>query len=811
MKKEYPITDMTLEEKAALLCGKNEWQTRAFPKQGICSICFSDGPNGVRRQAGDGDHLGLNEALPATCFPTGATIANSWDNALAQEVGQALGEEAAQLGVDVLLGPGLNIKRSPLCGRNFEYFSEDPYLSGKLAAAYLRGMRQAGISGCLKHFAVNSQEQRRMAMNAVVDERTLREIYLTGFEIAVKEGQPGAVMSSYNQVNGTYANENVHLLKEILRKEWGYAGIVVTDWGGSNSHTAGVAAGSDLEMPAPGLSSARELVAAVKAGTLSETDVDACVQRLRSLAGEQKETKDPHIPEAMAEKHHQLARKAAAQSAVLLKNDGALLPLEGRRKVAVIGDFAFEARYQGAGSSRVNAIQVDTLVGHLQETPWEVIGCAKGYKRDGSEDPVLLQEAVALAGQAETVIYCFGLDERRESEGIDREDMQINENQILLLRKMREVNENIVGVLSGGSAIEMPWESCCRALLHGYLGGEAGAGAILDLLTGKETPCGKLAETYPFSYDDTPAALYYPALERNAEYREGIYVGYRYYSSANIAVRYPFGYGLSYTEFSYSDLQISEHAVSFTVKNTGTRSGGEIVQLYVELPGAEVFRVKKELKGYQKLFLKPGEAQRVTFPLTDGMFRYWNIRTNRWEEEGGSWHMLIGSSSEDIRLTGTVERKGTGAENPYQKEEIPNYVSGQIRKIKDNEYEKLLGYPVPSGKWSGELTENDAICQLFYAKSALARMLCRILEQRMQKAEKRKVPDLNTLFIYNMPFRAIAKMTEGAVSMEMVHGMVDVVNAHFFRGMRQIFGGYFRNRKENRKYEELLKQQGEKQ
>lgn len=804
MKHKDLIQRMTLEEKAAILSGKSVWETREVRRLGIPSIFLSDGPHGLRKQAAAGDHLGLNESLSATCFPTAATIANSWNCALAGEIGEALGAEAVSMDVDVLLGPGMNIKRSPLCGRNFEYFSEDPYLSGKMAAAYVRGIQKKGVYSCVKHFAVNSQELRRMSMDAVVDDRTFREIYLTGFEIAVKEGNAKSIMSSYNRINGVYANEDAHLLKEILRDEWKFDGFIVTDWGGSNSHVEGVRAGSNLEMPSPGLDSARELIRAVKQKELAEEELDACVDELLdavlALAGKEKREKQA-IDFA---EHHRLAKKAALESAVLLKNEKHILPLEAGTKVALIGDFAISPRYQGAGSSMVNPTQVDSMAGLIGEYPLQVVGVSRGYKRNGSTDEEKLREAVELAKTADVVIYCFGLNEITESEGIDREHMRVPENQITLLEALSDVNKHIVGVLSAGSPIEMPWQEKCEAILHGYLNGQAGAGAVWELLTGKANPSGRLNETYPICYENTPAARYYPSREKTSEYREGLYVGYRYYDTAGVKVQFPFGYGLSYTEFAYSDLEVSEKEVSFVLTNTGGMDGAEVAQLYIGLPETEIFRPKKELKGFAKVFLKKGESRKVTIPLDDKAFRYWNTRTNQWEREGGSYQIMVGASVSDIRLEGNLLVKGTTSINPYQKEILSSYFTGDVRNVPDREYETLLGRPIPDGKWGGKLEINDAICQMYYAKSRLARWVYRMLEKKKKKSEMSGKPDLNILFIYNMPFRGIAKMTNGAVSMEMVYGIVDVVNGCFFRGVSKIIGGYFRNRRWNREYEQKL-------
>ena len=804
---------MTLEEKAVLLSGKGEWQTWNLDRLDIPSIYCSDGPHGIRRQAGTGDHLGLNPSLPATCFPTAATVANSWDPQLGEAIGEALGEEAAVQGVNVVLGPGLNIKRSPLCGRNFEYFSEDPYLAGKMAASYIRGIQSQGVYACPKHFAVNSQELRRMAMNAVVDERTLREIYLTGFEIAVKEGNAKAIMTSYNQINGTYANENTHLLRDILREDWGFDGIVITDWGGSNDHVKGVQAGSDLEMPNPGLDSARQLLQAVQEGRISEKEIDDSVDRMLKAIldlSENKNTRhgDDGNMEFDKKAHHTLARRAAAESAVLLKNTDQILPLKPQTRVALIGDFAFEPRYQGAGSSVVNATAVDSLSVMIKNSHLQLTGSARGYLRTGKIDEIMEKEAVDLASSADVVLYCFGLDELSESEGIDRTHMRIPQNQIHLLEALAKVNKNIVGILSAGSAVEMSWHHCMKGLLHGYLYGQAGAGAMLDILTGKVNPSGRLNETYPVRYEDTPAFRYFPSVERNSEYRESIYVGYRYYDTADVRVQYPFGFGLSYTKFQYDDLQVDYHGVEFCLTNAGAVDGHEVVQLYVGKENAKVFRPKKELKGFTKIFLKAGEKKKVRIEFDDKTFRYWNVRTDKWETESGSYRLMIGASCADIRLEGTIELSGTTKEYPYYTNRMPSYYSGKVQNIEDREFEELLGTPIPDGKWSGELGINDAVCQMYYAKSPLARLIYRIMSDKKKKNEEQGTIDLNLLFQYNIPFRAIAKMTGGMVSMEMAEGMVTLVNGHFFRGMGRIVTGFFRNRRQNKKYKKKLTVKG---
>ena len=809
MKHADIIEKMTLEEKAAILSGKSVWETRSIERLGIPSIFCSDGPSGVRRQAEAGDHLGLNPSLKATCFPSSATLANSWDPELVQKAGAALGEEASAQKVDILLGPGLNIKRNPLCGRNFEYYSEDPYLSGKMAAAYVRGIQSSGVYACLKHFAVNSQELRRMSTDSVLDERTLREIYLTGFEIAVKESGAGAVMSSYNQVNGIYANENRHLLMDILRDDWGFEGIVITDWGGSNDHAAGVACRSNLEMPSPGLDSAREILEALDNGTLKEEELNACVDDLLNIVLDIKEKQTGRKFYFDKEAHHKLAHKAAAESIVLLKNEQEILPLKPGTKVALIGDFAFTPRYQGAGSSMVNPVELETMIEKIKEYALKVVGCAQGYVRTAAEDNADEAEALKIAKEADVILYCFGLDEISESEGLDRTHMRIPEKQIEFLQKLAGVNKNIVGILSGGSPIEMGWEKNLKGILHGYLGGQAGAGAMLDVITGIINPSGHLNETYPMKYEDVPSSNYFPAKERTAEYREGIYVGYRYYETAGVPVRYPFGYGLSYTTFEYSNLHISENGISLVVTNTGKLAGADVIQMYVSLPEAEIFRPQKELKGFAKVKLKPGESKEVQILFDDKTFRYWNTATDRWETEEGEYVISVGSNVRDIVLSGNIKIKGTTNIIPegYKTKCMRDYYyTGNVKNVMNLAFADLLGHEIPHRPWDGELDRNDAICQMYYAKNPLARGIYKVLKKMKEKSEAAGKPDLNILFIYNMPFRGIAKMTGGTVSQKMVDGMVMAVNGHFFRGIYKILSGYLSNIKANKEYEERLRE-----
>ena len=800
---ELLLKELTLEEKCALLSGAETFKTRGMPEHGIPQIWLSDGPHGLRKQAGESDHLGLNPSVPATCFPTASAVANSWDAALGEEIGAALGEEAAAQEVSVVLGPGLNMKRNPLCGRSFEYFSEDPYLAGKLAAGYIRGIQSKGVAACPKHFAVNSQETRRMASDSIVDERTLREIYLTGFEIAVKEGHPRSIMSSYNLVNGTYANENKHLLMEILRGEWGFDGAVITDWGGSNDHALGVKNGSTLEMPAPGGDSVRELLAAVESGKITESDIDARLSELLPLVFDTKAALDAAPREFDAAAHHALARRAAEESLVLLKNEGSLLPLAAGTKVAVIGDFAKNPRYQGAGSSMVNSTQVDVLLDKLIDSELNVIGYQQGFDRHGKPDAALQKSACELATQADTVVLCMGLDEIAESEGLDRSNLRLAQNQVDLLQAVAAVNPKIVVVLYSGSVVETPWLDNCQALLYAALGGQAGAGAVADALTGKVNPCGKLAETWPLAYADVPSAADFATRRKTVEYREGLYIGYRYFTTAGKAVRFPFGYGMSYTTFAYSDMAADEQGVSLTVTNTGSVAGTEIVQLYVAKKNSELFRPAKELKGFARVTLAPGEKQRITITLDDKAFRFWNVKANRWEIEGGEYELLVGASVEDIRLCEKISVHGTATVHPYEDVDLDFYYKGDVLSVSDADFEKLLGHPIPNGKT--KIDRNLTLGELNHARSPLGWLVWLVLTILLDVSYKRGKPDLNILFQYNMPLRALAKMTNGAISMGMVDGIVMELQGFWILGLVRVIYEAIKNVVLNAQMEKRLR------
>lgn len=760
MKHADLISQMTLAEKCALLQGATSFGTRPLERLGIPQMEFSDGPSGVRHQAGEhANHLGLFGSEPATCFPSAVTMANTWDEALEERVGAAMGQEAAVQGVGTLLAPGLCIKRNPLCGRNFEYFSEDPLVSGKMAAAFVRGVQSNGISACPKHFAANSQEARRQASDSVLDERTLREIYLAGFETVVRESDPHTIMTSYNLVNGTYANESRHLLRDVLRDEWGFDGAVVTDWGGSNDHVAGVAAGSTFEMPAPGLGEARELMAAVRDGRLSQVELDARVDEALELVLRTREGAAAAPASFDAEAHHALAREAAAEGCVLLRNEGDLLPLAPRTRVALIGDFAETPRYQGAGSSAVNCTRVDSLLGLLSadDAPLELVGYEPGFDRHGSRDDARRAAALELAARADVVLLCLGLDESSESEGAERRHMRLAEAQTELVRALAQVNPNVAVLLSAGSVVETDWAADARAVLWCALGGQAGAGGALDVVTGAVCPAGRLAETWPRRLEDVPSSADYPAEGPCAEYREGLYVGYRYFGTAHVPVAFPFGYGLSYTTFAYSDLRVGRKDVSFTLTNAGACAGAEVAQLYVAKPEHEVFRPEQELRGFTRVELAPGESRRVSIPLDERAFSYFNVATNRWEVEGGTYELRVGASSEDIRLVGELELAGTGAPDPYAGADVTPYQTADVLHVDDGHFAALLGRPLPDA--TPRIGPNMCFRDLSHGRSAILWVVWLVLRSRVRAMERSGTSDINLLFVWNMPLRAVGIMT----------------------------------------------------
>lgn len=724
------ISQMTLEEKASLCSGLDSWHTKPIERLGIPSIMMTDGPHGLRKQVREEDHS-ASTSEPATCFPTGAALACSWDRSLIEEVGTALGEECQKEEVSILLGPAANIKRSPLCGRNFEYLSEDPYLSSEIAAAHIKGVQSQGVGTSLKHFAANNQETRRFLTDAVIDERTLREIYLASFEGAVKQG-PWTIMCAYNKLNGEYCSENKHLLTDILRQEWGHKGIVMSDWGAVNDRPKGLAAGLELEMPTSHGRGDRNIVQAVRSGELPECVLDNAVEKLLELIFKAEDNRDPKVHCDLAA-HNRLARKVAGECAVLLKNDGGVLPLEKKGRIAVIGGFAKNPRYQGGGSSHVNPVQLDCAYEEILKKAggnFEVLYAA-GYREDAvngifsntpfvSEsdiaDPLLIDEAVSTARKADVAVIFAGLPENYESESFDRRHMRMPGGHNQLIEAVAAVQKNVVVVLSNGAPVEMPWIGEVKAVLEMYLGGQAGGGAAADLLFGDVNPSGKLAETFPKKLSDTPSFLNFPGDIKKAEYREGLFVGYRYYDAAEVEPLFPFGYGLSYTKFDYVGIsadrtEISDNEelkVKVKVRNSGKLPGKEIVQLYVSDRESSVLRPKKELKGFEKVELAPGEEKTVTFTLGKRAFAFYNTEISDWYVESGEFDIMAGSSSDSILLKTTVRvncsspvrRVFTMNSTPYDimsvpegKEAVMQYLKamGQAIDNPDNETEADQG------------------------------------------------------------------------------------------------------------------------
>ena len=802
------LEELSVAEKAAMLSGGSEWDSRGNEKAGIPSFVMSDGPHGVRRQLGEGDHLGLGSSKPATCFPTADTVASSWDPALAEEMGKALGNEAHDLDVNVLLGPGLNIKRNPLCGRNFEYYSEDPIVAGRMAAGLIRGIQSNGVSACPKHFAVNSQELRRQASNSVVDERTMREIYLTAFEIAVREAAPMTIMTSYNEINGVYAHENKHLLQDILRNEWGFDGMVVSDWGGSNSAVAAVKAGGSLEMPSPGYTSVRELEGAVKAGTLSEADLNARAAEVAKIARLTKTEgvgRDDLLKDAVAAAHHEIARKVAESSSVLLKNASATLPLQSGTRVAVIGDMAKTPRFQGSGSSKVNATREENILDELKNaaaaTGVTVAGYAQGYDRQGAKNQTLIDEAktLAAADATDAVIAVVGLDERSESEGLDRSTMAIPQAQNDLVDALTVTGKPVIVVLVAGSPVELPWFDAVSAILYVGLSGQAGASATVRALTGQINPSGHLAETWPISYVDCPSSGWYPAIGRDAIYREGPFVGYRYYETANVPVRFPFGYGLSYATFTYSNLTADETGVQFTVTNDSDVPGATVAQLYVTGPSDGVLRPARELKGFAKVQLDAHESKTVRIEFDRYTFRHFDTAANAWRTESGVWTLAVGTNAEDLPLTCEFAIAGDVDAIPADPA-LGHYLTGDVKHVTDAEMAVLFGHEVIAPGKPTTFGVNDPISSWVDSKGLVARTIAKTLTNREAKTrQKTGAPDLNMLFILNMPPRAMSKMTQGMVDSAMVDAIVKIANGHTFRGLGGIIAGYFRNQSANKR------------
>lgn len=786
MKYKDIISTMTPEEKASLCSGKDFWHFQALRKFGIEAINVTDGPHGLRKQKTKKESgTDMLQGIPAVCFPTASATSCSWDPELIERMGVALGEECNAEGVSVLLGPGNNIKRNPLCGRNFEYFSEDPLLAGEMAAAWIKGVQSQGVGASLKHFAANNQEARRMTVDSVVDERTLREIYLAGFETAVKKGKPWTVMNAYNRLNGTYCAENKWLLTDVLRDDWGFGGIVITDWGAENEIVDGLKAGQNIEMPSSDGLAAAKIVDALIDGTLDEATLDARVDEILDILFKGQKTKAAVPYDKTA--HHTLAREVATGSMVLLKNEDGILPLPKNKTVAVIGEMAKSPRYQGAGSSLINPTQLDSVFDELLR---QDIGFlyAQGYdKSTDKTDMALIREAVDTAKRCETVLLFIGLTDEFESEGFDRSHLDLPQSHINLLTAVSKANPNVVVVLAGGAPIRMQWIDSCKAVLHTFLPGQAGAGAAVDLLFGNANPSGKLSETYLLKLEDTPSYNNFPGSPVTVEYREGLYVGYRYFDKVGKDVLFPFGHGLSYTTFEYSGLKLSKKnikdtdtlKVTFKVKNTGDRAGAEVAQVYVSDTESTVYRPVKELKGFKKIFLEPGEEKTVTVELDKRAFAFWNTAIGDWYVESGAFDILVGASSRDIRLQAGVKVTSSDpdAAVPNDRENLPAYYSGDIQNVPDAQFEALLGRPIPNPvrdpnlpldiNSSLELAENTA------AGKVINGMIRTVIKAIAGGASNE---GMMLAMATQIPIRCFVSMSMGVFSEDMAQALLDILN-----------------------------------
>lgn len=776
------ISQMTLKEKASLCSGKDFWHLKSIERLGLPEIMVCDGPHGLRKQNAENKKVGIGNSYPATCFPTAVTTACSWDRDLIYKMGQALAEECLQHGVSVLLGPGVNMKRSPLCGRNFEYFSEDPELAGEMGAAFIAGVQSKGIGTSLKHFAGNSQEMKRMTSNSIIDERALREIYLRAFEKAVKKSQPWTVMNAYNLLNGTYCSENDWLQNKVLRDEWGFKGAVVSDWGAVNDRVAGLNAGNDLEMPSSGGVNDAKIVEAVKCGVIDETTLDERVDKLIDIILKGAANKKPGY-KFDVRAHNLLSRQIAEQSMVLLKNDGNILPLkrvEGEY-VAVIGAFADNPRYQGAGSSIINPTMIDSGRRAFNNSPISV-KFADGYDRSGKRknEDAYITEACNLAKNASKAVVFIGLTDDYESEGFDRSTMKLPDGHNRLVEAVSRVNDNVIVVLEGGSPVEMPWADDVKAILNAYLGGQSVAPAIVDVLTGKANPCGKLAETYPVCLKDTPTSFRYPDSKEDVQYRESIFIGYRYYDKVERNVRFPFGFGLSYTSFEYSNIKLKKKnltkgegaKVTFTIKNTGDVAGSEIAQVYVAKPESKIFRAPKELKGFVKIHLDPGEEKKVSVELDDRAFAFWNTATEDWCVESGEYKILVGASSRDIRLEAAAKMKSEDDETIVDlRESAGVYFDGDPARAREDDFKVIYGGEF---KLAPEITSDSLNNSIERSKDkGLAKFIYNTVDLAM-KPKGGVGSSMITNTIMQTPIRNYVSMSNGLFTEDMADGLLKV-------------------------------------
>ncbi|MBQ3904003.1 MAG: glycoside hydrolase family 3 C-terminal domain-containing protein [Eubacterium sp.] len=801
MKHPEIVEKMTLKQKAAFVSGYDYWHLEEAPELGLPKIMITDGPHGLRKQNKEkksSSGIGLGNSVPATCFPPAATSSCSWDPDLLYKEGEAMGQECLKEKVSTILGPGTNIKRSPVCGRNFEYFSEDPLLAGKCSAAVINGVQSKGVGTSLKHFCANSQEAFRMVLNEVIDERTLREIYLPAFEIAVKEAQPWTVMNAYNRINGVYASENYHTQQEILRDEWGFKGLIVTDWGASVDRIPGLKNGTDLEMPTSGNLNAKKIIAAVENGELDEAILNERVDTVVDLIVKSKPALEGTY-EFDAEAHHEIAARIAEGSMQLLKNDDNILPLKEGAKVAVIGELAEAPRFQGAGSSVINPTKLDNALDNLKKLGVDVT-YARGYEKTKDEvNEELFGEAVAAAQAADVALVFVGLTEEFEGEGYDRVDLNMPSSHNALVERIAAANENTVVVLAGGSVVLMPWLDKVKGLLNSGLGGQATGIAVARILTGEVNPSGKTSETYPAAFSDNPTYGNYPGGPVTSEHRESVFIGYRYYDAAGKDVVFPFGFGLSYTTFEYSDLKVSAKSikdtdtltVSFKVKNTGDRDGAEVAELYVADKESTIFRPVKELRAFKKVFLKAGEEAEISFDLDKRAFAFFNVNTNDWFVESGEFDILVGASSADIKLCETVTVEGTvEAEIPDYRATAPDYYNN-VAGITRDDFAAVYG-ELPSP----DIDENkriDKYCCLNDARhTKWGGRLCRFIEGLMAKfagSDANGDGKMLAAMATQIPVRNFVAMSMGAFSEAQADGLLMMLNddQSSFVGFNKIF------------------------
>lgn len=782
------LAQMTLEEKAGLCSGLDNWHTKAVERLNLPSIMVADGPHGLRKEKPSKGEQAFVPSYPATCFPTASALACSWNRELLFKVGEALAEECLQEGVSVILGPGVNIKRSPLCGRNFEYYSEDPYLSGEMAIQHIRGVQSKGIGTSLKHFAANNQEYRRMAINAVVDERALREIYLVAFERAVKEAQPWTVMCAYNRLNGEYCSENESLLTGILREEWGFDGLVVSDWGAVNQRVRGLKAGLDLEMPGGKMENDQKIVQAVQHGDLDEADLDRCVERILTLIQKGIEgRREGYRYDAQA--HHVLARQAAAESIVLLKNENNILPLDPNQKIAVVGDFAKVPRYQGYGSSVINPTQLDCAFDEIVKysADAENILYAQGFLRE--EDAIrfdLVEEACRMAAQAQVVLVFLGLPESHEIEGMDREDMLLPENQNDIVVKLLNVNPNVVVVLSNGSPVCMPWAEQVPGIVEAYLSGQAGGGAMADVLFGKVNPSGKLAETFPLALADNPSFHYFPGGAQNVEYRESIYVGYRYYDKAKQAVRFPFGHGLSYTQFTYEKMQVVKNRfkagekveVHCSIRNSGKRAGQEVVQLYVGRVDETGFWATQELKGFEKVSLEPGEIREIIFHLNERSFAFYDVDQQDWRIAAGEYRINIGASSHDLHLSEVINIDNS--DPLHFSPDLDAYTTLKGNHFDQEAFYTMIGKPLPDAGKEKRRKIDINTPLIDFRKSLPGKLVFAILRNEIRKntgqSENAYINERMEQSMLETPLQNLTNFSNGSLTEKTATALVQLAN-----------------------------------